>query len=105
MQTLEEVSFHIILHAGNARSFAMEAIHAAKAGEFDSAEEKLKEADKAFVEAHHAQTALLQREAQGSGVTPSILLIHAQDHLMTSMTVKDMAVEMVELYQRLPKGV
>ncbi len=103
-KTLEEISFHLILHAGNARSFAMEAIHSAKAGNFAEAEEKLREADKAFVEAHHGQTELLQQEAQGSGQTPSILLIHAQDHLMTSMTVKDMALEMVELYKRLPKG-
>ncbi|WP_099302826.1 PTS lactose/cellobiose transporter subunit IIA [Bacillus sp. Marseille-P3800] len=104
-KTLEEISFTLILHSGNARSFAMEAIQAAKKGAFEQAAEKLKEADAAFVTAHHGQTELLQQEAQGNGVTPSILLIHAQDHLMTSMTVKEMAVEMVELYQRLPKGV
>lgn len=103
-KTLEEISFHLILHAGNARSFAMEAIQAAKAGNFDEADEKLAEADKAFVEAHHGQTDLLQQEALGNGTTPSILLIHAQDHLMTSMTVKEMALEMVELYKRLTKG-
>ncbi|MBO0577500.1 PTS lactose/cellobiose transporter subunit IIA, partial [Clostridium botulinum] len=31
----------------------------------------------------------------------SLLLIHAQDHLMTTMTLKDLAIELVEVYMRL----
>jgi len=31
----------------------------------------------------------------------SLLMIHAQDHLMNAMTVKDLAAEMVELYYRI----
>lgn len=99
--SLEEVSFQIILHAGNARSSAMEAIYYAKNGKFDAANEKIKEADEAFVEAHHSQTQLLQSEATGEGQKPTVLLIHAQDHLMTAMTVKEMAQEFIDLYKRM----
>lgn len=28
-------------------------------------------------------------------------MVHAQDHLMTTMTLKEVAVEMITLYQRL----
>ncbi|QUE87761.1 PTS lactose/cellobiose transporter subunit IIA [Exiguobacterium alkaliphilum] len=91
----------IILHAGNARSSAFEAIHAAKRGEVETAVAKLKEADAAFLEAHKMQTELLQEEARGTTSDMSVLLVHAQDHLMTAMTVKELAVEMIDMISRL----
>ncbi|MXQ54674.1 PTS lactose/cellobiose transporter subunit IIA [Shimazuella alba] len=98
---LEEISFQIILHAGNARSSSMEAIHLAKNGKFKEAQAKITEAEKEFLEAHHSQTKLLQTEAGGQVQSPTVLLIHSQDHLMTAMTVKEMAQEFIELYERL----
>lgn len=91
----------IILHAGNARSSAFEAIAAAKRGESELAEAKLKEADTSFLEAHKLQTELLQEEARGTTNEMSVLLVHAQDHLMTAMTVKELAVEMIDMITRL----
>lgn len=104
MKTNEEMqmlSFNIILHAGNARSSAMEAIALAKAYHFKEAREKIEEAGQEFTEAHHAQTELLQDEANGKKNEISVILIHAQDHLMTAMTVKDVANEMVEMYEKI----
>lgn len=97
--TLEEISFHIILHAGNARSSAMEALQAAKKKQFDQAELKMKEAESEVHQAHRYQTKLLQKEASGEGQSPTILLVHAQDHLMNAMTVKELAQEIIELHQ------
>lgn len=91
----------IILHAGNARSSAFEAIAAAKRGEAGTAEAKMKEADSAFLEAHKMQTELLQEEARGMSSEMSVLLVHAQDHLMTAMTVKELAIEMIDMITRL----
>jgi cellobiose PTS system EIIA component len=99
--SLEGLSFQLILHAGNARSSSMEAIQLAKAGEFEEAAEKLEEANQAFLEAHHAQTSLLTKEANGEDLAVSIILVHAQDHLMTAMTVKEMAQEFIELYRKI----
>ncbi|MFP7299917.1 PTS lactose/cellobiose transporter subunit IIA [Neobacillus niacini] len=96
-------AFQLILHAGNARSFAMEAMQAAKEGNFDEAEAKLTEADEAFNEAHHVQTELIQKEAGGAKFELPLIMIHAQDHLMTSMTLKDMAREIIDLH-KLIKG-
>lgn len=97
--TLEEISFHIILHAGNARSSAMEAMQSAKKKQFDIAENKMAEAADEVHKAHHYQTQLLQKEASGEGENPTILLIHAQDHLMNSITVKELAHEIIEIHQ------
>lgn len=99
-QSLEEISFQIILHAGNARSDAMEGMAFAREGKFEEAHAKLRDAEASFVEAHHVQSALLHKEAGGEGVSPSVLLIHAQDHLMTAMTVKDLAQEIVHLHEK-----
>ncbi|MEH7305518.1 PTS lactose/cellobiose transporter subunit IIA [Neobacillus drentensis] len=101
MENLEHVIFQIILHGGNGRSAAMEALLAARQGDFEGAREKLKEADYALNEAHHIQTSLIQREIRGEKTEVSLLMIHAQDHLMNAMTVKDLAAEMVELYYRI----
>jgi cellobiose PTS system EIIA component len=99
MENLETIIFQIILHGGNGKSSAMEAIQAAKKGDFTAAAEKLKESASALNEAHHIQTSLIQQEIRGEKVEISLLMIHAQDHLMNAITMKDIATEMVDLYQ------
>ncbi|MFS0751091.1 PTS lactose/cellobiose transporter subunit IIA [Oceanobacillus sp. 1P07AA] len=100
-EELQVLSFQIILHAGNARSEAMEALQLARNGEFNKAELKLDAADKEFAEAHHIQTSLLQSEANGNVPDFSIILIHAQDHLMNALTVKDLAIEMITMQKQI----
>jgi len=104
IEELQELSFQIILYAGNARSYAMEAIQFAKENKFDEADQKIAEAESEFNEAHQVQTNLLQDEANGKKNDLSIILIHAQDHLMTSMTVKDLAVELISVYQKIKEN-
>ncbi|MBK3493391.1 PTS lactose/cellobiose transporter subunit IIA [Viridibacillus sp. YIM B01967] len=90
----------LILHSGNVKSDCMEAIQLAKKGNVSAAKEKITIANKSLVEAHHSQTALLTQEARGEKVEVSLLLIHAQDHLMNAITFKDLASEMIDLYER-----
>lgn len=91
----------LIIHSGNAKSECMEAIQLAKQGQFDEAEKKLEAASQELTEAHHSQTALLSEEAKGEHVQVTLLLIHAQDHLMTSLTFKDLAKEVIEIHKKL----
>ncbi|MFJ7950052.1 PTS lactose/cellobiose transporter subunit IIA [Lysinibacillus sp. NPDC096418] len=93
----------LILHSGNTKSDCMEAIQMAKAGDISGAREKMEAANQSLVEAHHSQTALLTQEARGEKIEVSLLLIHAQDHLMNSITFRDMANEMIDLYERINK--
>ncbi|KQL38921.1 PTS cellobiose transporter subunit IIA [Bacillus sp. FJAT-25509] len=102
-EELYNLAFQLILHSGNAKSLAMEAMQKAKEGKFDEAEEKLNEADSAFNEAHHVQTDLIQKEAGGEKVEFPLIMVHAQDHLMNSMTLKDMAREIIELHKLIKK--
>jgi len=95
----EMVSFGIIAHAGDARSYAFGALAAAKAGNFEEAAELLKLSDAAAVEAHHMQTDLLIGEANGNKTPVDVLLVHAQDHLMTSMLAVELVKELIELYK------
>ena len=95
----EMISFGIIAHAGDARSYAFGALAAAKAGNFDEAEALLKQSNDAAVEAHHMQTELLVNEANGNKTPVDVLLVHAQDHLMTSMLAVEVINEFIELYK------
>lgn len=100
-ESIQQLSFMIILHAGNARSSAFEAIAAAKRSDEALVQAKLEEAETSFLEAHKLQTELLQEEARGTSNEMSVLLVHAQDHLMTAMTVKELANEMIDMITKI----
>lgn len=93
----------LIMHGGNAKSNAMEAIQAAKNGAFELAEEKISEAEQSIVEAHYSQTGLLTEEAKGNHMEVTLLTVHSQDHLMTAMTFTDLAKELIDVYRKLLK--
>ncbi|MFR4175886.1 MAG: PTS lactose/cellobiose transporter subunit IIA [Lactococcus raffinolactis] len=93
----------LIIFGGEAKSSAIEAIRAAKESDFDKADERIEAASKAIVEAHHGQTELLTKAANGEEVAVSIYMVHAQDHLMTGIEFVDLAREIIELYKVIAK--
>ncbi len=95
-----EVVMGLIMHSGNAKSFAMEAVQAAKKGNFKKAEQKLEEANEELVKAHHAQTGLLTQEASGEKLDVTLLMVHAQDHLMNAITFLDLVKELIDVYKK-----
>lgn len=95
---MEEVVFGIIVNGGDARSRAMSAIREAKAGNIDKAKSIIEEANDFLNKAHDIQTELIQNEAAGNKTEMSLLMVHAQDHLMNAMTVRDLAVEFIDTY-------
>lgn len=100
MEDLELVIVGLITCAGNARSLSIEALRAARQGNFTEADKKIEECDKAMVQAHQIQTNLLQDEAGGKQVKVSLLMVHAQDHLMNAMTVRDLTVEIISILKK-----
>jgi len=96
-----ETIMGLIINGGNAKSSSMEAIMAAKVGDFDKAAAKLKEADGFLADAHNAQTGMLTKEAQGDHVPVTLLMVHSQDHMMNAITFRDLAGEMVDLYKKI----
>ena len=103
MEEMELIIFEIISKGGNAKGLAYDAIRHAEKGEFDQAEELLKEADLELKGAHQIQTNLIQEEAAGKHHKVSVLFVHAQDHLMTSMEVRTLAENFITLHKRLAK--
>lgn len=93
----QSISFGIIAAAGEARSLAFEALQAAKEDDFDKAYDLLEKSQESGLKAHHEQMALITREASGDHVPVDVILVHAQDHLMTSMLAQELIREIVDL--------
>lgn len=99
-EKLQEIAFEIILYSGDARTLVHEGFQAMRENEFEKAEEKLEAANDSLVKAHQTQTGLLQEYASGEKIVMEIIMVHAQDHLMTTMTLREVALEMLALYKR-----
>ncbi|CAM3930204.1 N,N'-diacetylchitobiose-specific phosphotransferase enzyme IIA component [Vibrio aerogenes CECT 7868] len=102
MLDLEEAVMGIIVNAGQSRSLCFEALSCAKAGNFAQAETLLEQANEFAKEAHLVQTKLIE-EDEGTGKTQmTLVMVHAQDHLMTSILAKELITELISVYKRLP---
>ncbi|TCP30990.1 PTS system cellobiose-specific IIA component [Scopulibacillus darangshiensis] len=99
MKGLELASFQIISSVGTAKSLIMEALCLANEKKYDEAETKITEANKQLLEGHHGHVDLIQKEANGEEVPFSLLFMHAEDQLMTAMTLRDLAKEMIKMYK------
>lgn len=86
MVDLEQTAMLLIVHSGNARSSAYEAFEMAATGDFAAAAVKMREANGEISKAHAQQTTLIHNEAAGNGAPLTLLLVHAQDHLMAAIT-------------------
>ena len=98
-----QVVMTLIMQGGNAKGQAFQAIQAAKAGNFESAEALLKSSNDELIAAHKTQTELLTAEANGEHVELDLYMVHAQDHLMNAISFRDLAVEFVGQERRLQK--
>lgn len=98
---IQEIAFMLILNSGDGRTLVHEAFQAMRKGDFEEAEQKLEAANNAIVSAHQTQTSLLQEYASGTKIEMEIIMVHAQDHLMTTMTLREVAIEMLELYKQI----
>lgn len=85
MENIEAVIFELIVHSGNARGMLFEALDAAEAE---------------MTIAHNLQTKLIQDDLKGQGQI-SLLLIHAQDQLMTTMSEQALIERLIKMQQQL----
>ncbi|NCB32910.1 MAG: PTS lactose/cellobiose transporter subunit IIA [Erysipelotrichia bacterium] len=99
MEGVELISFQIISAVGTARSCYIEAIQASRRGDFIRANELLEEGRSVFTEGHHTHAKLIQMEANGEMPEFSLLLMHAEDQMMSAETFGVLAEEFIELYK------
>jgi len=103
MEGLELMSFQIISNVGNSKSLAMEAISEVREGNYELARKKLSECGSFMTEAHHVHMQLIQKEANGDKIDFSLILMHAEDQMMSAETIIALARELVEMYIELKK--
>lgn len=98
-EELSMVGFEIVAYSGDARSTLLALLKEMRAGNFENVEEKLKEADENINLAHQSQTKILQQEASGEDMEMGFIFIHGQDHLMTTILLRDIVDDFISLYQ------
>lgn len=99
----EEVTmlgFEIVSYSGEARSYYLEAIKCAKNNEYDKAYELLELAEKSVIKAHNSQFDLIVKESKGEQIPFSLTFVHGQDHLMTTLLLKDLVNTIIDLYKK-----
>lgn len=101
MEMLETVCFEIISSVGSARSCYVEAIQKAKVKDFEHAEQLMKEGVELFKQGHQVHRSLVEKEVNGESVNFSLILMHAEDQLMSADGFKIIAEEMIDLYKLL----
>lgn len=98
---LESTIMELIVNAGAARSCAMEALRAAKEKQWGRVDELLEQAAAASKLAHDVQTTLIGMD-EGEGKLPiTLIIVHAQDHIMNAMLAREMVAELIELHRQL----
>lgn len=101
MEGLELACFQIISAVGMARSLFIEAIKEAKKENFDEAIKKIKEGEEYFVKGHSTHSTLIQQEANKNSVVINLLLVHAEDQLMSAESFKILADEFIDVYKKI----
>lgn len=102
--TKEEIqlqSFQIIAGVGCARTCFIEAIHLARDGKYDEAEAKIAEGQQHFTEGHTAHNALVQQTASGEDLGIDLLVVHAEDQLMSAEGFGILAKEFIGVYRKM----
>lgn len=96
---LEMTMIEIVAFSGDARTKLLGAVKKAKDHDFAGAQALVDEAQELLNDAHKTQTDLLTAEARGEVTTPTVLLVHAQDHLMTTMLLRDVIDALLDIYR------
>lgn len=97
MEQLELQIMNIIINAGECKNHAYMALNLVNEGKYEEADKEMQLSEDSISKAHDAQTNFLQKEASGEKVEFSVLFVHAQDHLMTAITEKNLIMQIIEL--------
>ena len=101
MEGLELICFKIISAVGTARSMYVEAITLAKQGRSKEARQQINEGEIVFAEGHAEHAKIITNEAKGIKTDINLLLMHAEDQLMSAETLRIIAAEFVDVYEEM----
>ncbi|MGN1388209.1 MAG: PTS lactose/cellobiose transporter subunit IIA [Bulleidia sp.] len=98
----DRIAFQIISSAGTARSCFVEAMDLAEEGKICEAEEKIREGNEEFRKGHQIHAELLTKMAEGTLGEISLLLVHAEDQMMSAEDFGILAERLIRLEQKYP---
>ncbi|MCB5394369.1 PTS lactose/cellobiose transporter subunit IIA [Longicatena caecimuris] len=101
MNEMEQQIVGMISAAGDSKAKAFEALKKVKESKYDEARALLQEAREIDLEAHKIQTQLITAGMSGGENKPEVglLMVHAQDHYMTSQLARDLIEEMINVFE------
>ena len=100
VENIEEIAMEIIIHAANAKAEAYDALGCAKKNDNNKVEGLLKSAEEELVESHKTHLKLLGLHNNFKCINEQLLVNHAMDTMMTTMSEINLIKELIELYQR-----
>ncbi len=100
-EDLERIVFSIVSYSGEAKGYAYEGLRLSEDGDFDGALSMMEKCNESVLKAHEVQTELIRKEICGEKMTVSMIMVHAQDHLMTTLSERELIQKMIKQNRRL----
>lgn len=97
MEGMELTCFEIISNVGTAKSCYIEAIHKAKEGQYEEAKKLIAQGNECYTQGHKVHVEMIQKEASGDSLEMGLLLVHAEDQMMSAETFQVLADEFIDL--------
>ena len=85
-EELQMLGFEIVAYSGDARSTLLKLLKEVRQGNLTLA--------------HNSQTKILAEEASGKEMEMGFIFIHGQDHLMTTLLLRDLIQDFIVLYRQ-----
>ena len=90
----------IIANSGESKMKSFEALKCVKNKDFKKARELLKESRLIDLEAHNAQTKIIAQALDPEAKDAvTLLMVHAQDHYMTSQLARDLIEALIDVFE------
>ena len=96
----EQEIIQIIANSGESKMKSFEALKCLKNKDFKKARELLKESRFIDLEAHNAQTKIIAQALDPDATDAvTLLMVHAQDHYMTSQLARDLIEVLLDVFE------
>ena len=96
----EQEIIQIIANSGESKMKSFEALKCLKNKDFKKARELLKESRFIDLEAHNAQTKIIAQALDPEAKDAvTLLMVHAQDHYMTSQLARDLIEVLIDVFE------
>lgn len=94
----ENEIFELISNTGEARANIFNSLEEARVNNNEKSKEFEKIAEQYLTKAHNIQTKLIQEDITSEGINVSLLMVHAQDQFMITMSEQYLVKKMIEMY-------